>query len=190
MTELSPYWINIAGGIAFDIERPTAAMIEPHGIMHQLAMIPRWGGNVAWPYSVLQHSIIVAENLTQAEDKIYGFIHDWPEALLGGDVSTPWKLYFHSKGLDVNAIERRFMNLIYQRLGIPAPSRETAERVHETDQRALATEFRDVVHGKTPHWCPPAPPFGRAIKYVPWDKNIEQAHVALDSYLYFALGLK
>lgn len=123
MNALSPYWLNLAGGIAFDIERPTVEMIEPRAILHHLVMISRWGGNVQFPFNVLQHSLLVAEAMPNAQERIYGFIHDWPEALLGGDIATPWKLYFHSKGVDVSAIERRFMNLIYQRLGIPAPSK-------------------------------------------------------------------
>ena len=137
-----------------------------------------------FPYNVLQHSLVVAEAITRPEERIYGFIHDWPGALLGGDIATPWKLYYANKGVDVNAIERRFMNLIYLRLNIPAPSRETAARVHEADQRVLATEFRDVVHGKTDHWTPPAPTLNRTIKYEHWANTLERGHTMLDAYLW------
>src|SRR5690606_31184177 len=124
-------WINLAGGIAFDIERTTVEMIEPSAILHHLVMLSRWGGNVQFPYNVLQHSLLVAEAMADPAERIYGFIHDWPEALLGGDIATPWKLYYANQGVDVNGIERRFMNLIYQRLGIPSPGKAIADRVHE-----------------------------------------------------------
>ncbi len=184
MTQLSPYWIDLAHGIAFDIERSTVEMINPGAIMHHLVMLSRWGGNVAFPYNVLQHSILVAEAMKDPAERIYGFIHDWPEALLGGDVCSPYKLYYATKGVDVNGIERRFMNLIYQHLHLPAPSRETAERVHEADQRVLATEFRDVVHGRSGLWTPKAPPLSRTIKFQNWANTLEQGHTLLDAYLW------
>lgn len=188
MTSLSPFWINMAGGVAFDIARPTAEMIVPEAILHQMAMISRWGGNVQFPYSILQHSLLVAEAMPDPAERIYGFIHDWPEAILGADIATPWKLYYADQGLDVNGIERRFMNLIYQRLDLPAPGMDIARRVDLADQRALSTEFRDVVHGKTPHWTPRAPTLPKTIRYMSWDHALEEGHAALDSYLYLAKG--
>jgi hypothetical protein len=160
--------VNIAGGSVFDPLAPTPEMIDPRGIMHHLAMLSRWGGNVRFPFSVLQHSILVAANLADPKDKIYGFVHDWPEALLGADIISPTKMLFQRHGADVPGIERQYMHLIYRRLALPAPSAGTARRVHEADMRARATELRDVVDnpkGIVIH----APTFHQTIKFTPWD---------------------
>lgn len=185
MTELSPCAVNIAGGSIFDPLAPTVDMIDPRGLMHHLAMLSRWGGNVQYPFSVLQHSLLVAANLERSQDKIYGLIHDMPEALLGADVISPTKLLLIRLGADVPAIERQYMTLICAYLDLPTPDAETRRRVHEADMRARATELRDVVANPAGIVCP-APPYAQSIRFMPWDKVLDQGVQALDAYLYFA----
>ncbi|GGA63700.1 hypothetical protein [Pelagibacterium lentulum] len=175
--------VNIAGGSIFDPLNPNLDMIDPSGILHHLVMLSRWGGNVRFPFNVLQHSLIVAEAIKDPSERIYGLIHDWPEALLGADIISPTKLLLHHDGADVNAHERLFMNLIYRKLSLPAPSTEIARRVHEADMRARATELRDVVANPTGIVCP-APPFNRPIKYENWALTLERGHQMLDAYLW------
>lgn len=177
--------VNIAGGTVFDPLAATPDMIDPRGIMHHLAMLSRWGGNVQYPFSVLQHSIVVSENLRDPRDKIYGLIHDFPEALLGADIISPTKLLLAHLGADVPGQERQYMHLIYRKLAIAPPSDETARRVHEADMRARATELRDVVANPAGIVCP-APPYSQSIRFTPWDKVLDQGVAALDAYLYFA----
>jgi|TARA_A100001391_G_scaffold44812_4_gene26331 hypothetical protein len=177
--------VNIAGGSVFDPQAPTAEMIDPRGLLHHLAMLSRWGGNVQYPYSVLQHSLLVAANLDEPGDKIYGLLHDLPEALLGSDIVSPTKLLLMRLGADIPAIERQYMLLIYKCLDLPTPSHETSKRVHEADMRARATEVRDVVDNPKGIVCP-APPYTQSIRFMPWDKVLQRGIEALDSYLYFA----
>jgi hypothetical protein len=185
MSALPMCRVNIASGAVFDPLKPTIEMIEPNGVMHHLVMLSRWGGNVNVPYNVLQHSLVVAEAMTDPRERIYGFIHDWPEGLLGADIISPTKMLLHRLGADVNALERQYMILIYRALDIPAPSFEVARRVHEADMRARATEIRDVVKNKTGIICN-APPLPRTLKYENWMLTLERGIEMLDSYLYLA----
>lgn len=175
--------VNIAGGTVFDPLAPSVDMIDPPGILHHLVMLSRWGGNVQFPFSVLQHSLIVAEAMKDPCERIYGFIHDWPEALLGADIISPTKLLLHHDGADINARERQYLNLIYRRLGIPAASADIARRVHEADMRARKTEIRDVVANPTGIVCE-APELSRTIKYEHWTNVLERGHTMLDAYLW------
>lgn len=175
--------VNIACGSVFDPLNPTVDMIDPKGILHHLVMLSRWGGNTRFPFNVLHHSLIVAEAIKDPAERIYGLIHDWPEGLLGADIISPTKLLLHIDGADVNARERQFMNLIYRKLDIPAPTLDIARRVHEADMRARATELRDVVANSVGIFCP-APTLSRTIKYENWALTLERGHQMLDAYLW------
>lgn len=175
--------VNIAGGTIFDPLAATAEMIDPRGIMHHLAMLSRWGGNVQFPYNVLQHSLLVAEAMAAPAERIYGFIHDWPEALLGADIIEPTKLLIHHDGADVNARERQYINLIYARLGILPATAEIARRVHVADMCVRKTEVRDVVDNPE-GIVVDAPALNRAIEYVHWSRTLKKGHDMLDAYLW------
>lgn len=185
MTALSSCRVNIATGAIFDPLNPSVEQIEMGGILHHLAMLSRWGGNVQFPYSILQHSLIVAEAMENPAERIYGLIHDAPEALLGADIISPTKLLLYRVGADVNALERQYMHFICRQLDIPAASAEIARRVHEADMRARRTELRDVVANPAGIPCD-VPPLPRTIKYENWALTLERGHQMLDSYLYLA----
>lgn len=155
--------LTTAAPYPLGFDNPLLEAINTDAIIYQLAHECRWAGNVHSFYSVLQHSCVVALNIKNPAWRIYGFVHDFAEAFTR-DLPTPFKHWLVMQGADVLALERKILNLVYKRLKLKRPTREIARIVHEADQRAWATEIRDVV--KNPpalHGVQPLP-FGQIIK--------------------------
>ena len=55
------HWIQTYTGKAFDLLNPTPEMVEVTDIAHHLALINRFTGATAVPYSVAQHSVLVSQ---------------------------------------------------------------------------------------------------------------------------------
>lgn len=62
-----------------------------------LSRMPRFGGQTALPFTVLDHSLLMASYIMMATEgrapanlKLYGLMHDWHECLTG-DVPRPFK---------------------------------------------------------------------------------------------------
>lgn len=163
MNALSPFWKVTSSGVAFDFVNPVPEMIDISTIAHELAMTSRWGGNVAFTYSVAQHSMLVAQAIARPEWRIYGLLHDAAEAYTG-DIVTPFKAYLESKGADIIGLERRILQCVWTRFGLAPPLAQKAEAVDTADARVLATEYRDVVKGRSSRFQPKAPPLSARIR--------------------------
>jgi hypothetical protein len=122
-----PSWQDIAVGLARQI---------------------RFAGQTPRLYSVLPHSIVVA-NIMPPEHRIHGLLHDAPEAILG-DVVTTWK---H----DVTKHdEAHLLGLIYGDFGIEYASFEADEAVKLADYAALRAEAHALGHAQAERWWPRA----------------------------------
>jgi len=82
--------IFTSSGRVYDFENPTAPMIHLEDIAHQLALINRWNGCTRVPYSVAQHSCVVAELVEDPKLKMLALMHDATEAYVG-DMPSPMK---------------------------------------------------------------------------------------------------
>lgn len=80
-------WIQTYSGLAFDPFMPSFADIRIEDIAHQLALTNRYGGATKVPYSVAQHSVLVA-GFVPPESRLAALLHDAAEAYLG-DVPAP-----------------------------------------------------------------------------------------------------
>jgi hypothetical protein len=182
MTALSPYSVTTAAGIDFDYNNPQPEMIEPRALAYQLSLEGRWSNNTHFPYSVAQHSLLVASRIEEPAFRIYGLLHDAAEHVTR-DLPTPFKLWLLAHGADVVGLEHRILASVWQRFDLPAPTPAINVAVDEADARALATEYRDVVKGKSPTWRPKGAPWSTIVKQMRADKVEEQFLARLDDYL-------
>jgi 5'-deoxynucleotidase YfbR-like HD superfamily hydrolase len=158
---------------------PHPDQIDIRDIARGLSQICRFSGQVPAPYSVAQHSVLVADILIAPPisdlahcslDTIRaGLLHDASEAYIG-DVPTPLK-----KDLPLyNEVETNIIQCVYEKFGIPF--KDLPEEVKVADAIALKTEFRDLVkHGG--EGLPVIPP--------PVFHNIVALHTAEEARAYF-----
>jgi|688.fasta_scaffold410662_3 5'-deoxynucleotidase YfbR-like HD superfamily hydrolase len=105
-------------------------------IAHALSQIIRFTGHSRAPYSVAQHSLLVAEIATP-EHRLWALLHDASEAYLG-DVASPLKTLLP----EYRDLEEKFQKVIAGRFGLPWPM---PAEVKHADRVALMTEKRDLL---------------------------------------------
>lgn len=131
--------------------------IDIADIAHALAHIVRFTGHANRPYTVAQHSMLVAD-LCPEGDRLWGLLHDASEAYLG-DVSTPLKTLLP----EYREIEGRVQRMIAGRFGLPWP---IPGSVKDADRDALMIEKTDLFDKCLP-WPNEHPPkSNRHIKNV------------------------
>ena len=105
-------------------------------IAHGLARIGRFGGRGHYYYPVLAHSIVVGDILHWPW-KIYGYLHDMAEVIVG-DIGHPFKTD-EQKG-----VESDVHNYMLEQLGIPYPSDSHANYIERVvgliDRNAAISE--------------------------------------------------
>jgi hypothetical protein len=113
-------------------------------IAHSLAQINRYTGHATRPYSVAEHSLLVADIMAargySAQTQRAGLMHDAHECL-SGDVATPTK---QALGVAWLAFENPLAVLIQTHYGLRAVSTGYRAAIKTADLTALATERRDL----------------------------------------------
>lgn len=129
-------WIITATGKKFDLDNITPDQIDIEDIAEALAKECRFAGHCIGFYSVARHSLLVADNLPTGY-RLYGLLHDAPEAYIK-DMPSPVKHYLYIyKGLEIaiwKAIAERYSLLPIM-----------PDVVKEMDMRIFATEWRDLI---------------------------------------------
>lgn len=163
-----PFFTTLASGRNFRFSQPTPDMICAEDLAFHLSRENRWSNNVEpVSFSVAQHMLVVAQACRLPQSRAYALLHDGAE-MVTRDLSTPFKGFLLMLGADVPAYDRRVLNeAIYPAFGLPKPTEAIARDVHEADQIALATEFRDIVKGRNGDWAPTAKPMSTRIKWRP-----------------------
>jgi uncharacterized protein len=114
-------------------------------IAHSLAQINRYTGHASRPYSVAEHSVLVADILAARgfdhHAQRAGLMHDAHECL-AGDASSPAKSVI---GLDWYAFETPLDLLIQSRYGLKTARNAYRAAIKDADLTALATERRDLM---------------------------------------------
>lgn len=140
-------------GRTVDLERPDFTRFEIEDVARPLAYQCRFVGNTQSFYSVAQHSVL-ASRLCPPGYEYDALMHDSEEAFTG-DWPTPWKARIGREAIKAaiaplkTALAKRF------RFSHPEP-----KAVKIADQRALATELRDLCAPHRVNWHdlpPPAP---------------------------------
>lgn len=143
------------GNRLIDSANPQNSDIHIDDIIHHLAMIPRFGGNLDVHYSVLDHSVyaaMIAKTFLKADDEtVFAVLmHDAQEAYLG-DIPTPLKNLLPEYKL----IEKEFERVIQNQFGIKMTTK-MKELVKTADLLALKAEkqaFIDSPPEHEEHWA-------------------------------------
>lgn len=132
-------------GNTYDYANPSVLSISIDDIAHALSNICRFSGHVKEFYSVAEHSFRVS-SLCSEENKLWGLLHDASEAYCS-DLPRPFKRMI---GMEpYRTYEKRTMNIICKRFGLPE---EEPEEVKRADMRMLVTEQRDLMVNAGPEW--------------------------------------
>lgn len=110
-------WIQTYSRKHFEFANPTAEMICIEDIAHALSQINRFTGHTRDPYSVAEHSILVAQ-MCESQYQLEALLHDAAEAYLG-DVSSPLK-HIHEMDSYRLILEPRINAVIRAKFGLPA----------------------------------------------------------------------
>jgi len=146
-------FIVTADGFELDMDYPNVDAISHFGIAWSLSQINRFNGHAVRPYSVAEHSLLVAEIIERdfgldAHAQFAALMHDAHEAY-AGDMHTPGK---GAIGAAWYAWENRWERLVRSVFGFHTPAAAFASSIHRADLMALATEKRDLLPHATAQW--------------------------------------
>ena len=135
-------WQRMLSGRRLDLLSPSPVDVEIEDIAHGLARLARWNGQTAGDnsFSVAQHSLVVEELLCvlypQAPRtwRLVALLHDSPEYVVG-DLISPFKAVI---GFDYKAVEKRLLETIHIRFGLPANPPMTVTRLVKQADRISA----------------------------------------------------
>jgi 5'-deoxynucleotidase YfbR-like HD superfamily hydrolase len=117
-------WQRMLSGRRLDLLDPEPADVEIADIAHGLARVARWNGQThgAHAFSVAQHVLFVEDIAGVLNPdwprrwRLAALLHDAPEYVIG-DLISPFKTAI---GLDYKAFERKLLEAIHLRFGLPA----------------------------------------------------------------------
>lgn len=154
---MTAHCMQTNSGLMVDLSRISEEDVRLEDVAHALSQIIRFTGHANRPYTVAQHSMLVAD-LCPEEHRLWGLLHDAAEAYVG-DVSTPLK----SMLPDYREIEERVQRIIAGRFGLCWP---IPQPVKDADREALMIERADLFDKHLP-WPGEFPPSSfRTIKNV------------------------
>ena len=137
-------WQRMLSGRRLDLLAPSPADIEIEDIAHGLARVARWNGQTVGPhiFSVAQHSLLVEavaatmEPGIAAADGLAVLLHDAPEYVIG-DLISPFKA---AVGDAYKSVEKRILDAVYERFGLPVPAPWLARLIKRADRAAAFIE--------------------------------------------------
>ncbi len=138
-------------GRTVDLERPDFSRFEIEDIARPLAYQCRFVGNTRAFYSVAQHCVLTSA-LAPTAFAFDALMHDCEEAFTG-DWPTPWKIRIGRAA--IRAAIAPLKDALAERFGFRHPEPEV---VKIADQRALATELRDLCAPHRLNWRNLPPP--------------------------------
>lgn len=137
-------WIQVSGGVAFDLDNPTVDMIDIENIAHSLSNLCRFGGHCNKFYSVAEHSyncwLMAPDDL-----KKEALLHDATEAYLI-DLPTPLKNMF----ANYRELEDKIDLIIREKFNLPL--RQTP-MIKTIDKRMLMTEKGQLMDKAPMGWA-------------------------------------
>lgn len=162
----SPCTLETVTGKFVDLINPDPADICIEDIAWSLSRLARFNGHTiqALPYTVAQHSIVVAEEaarlmklynpkVTEAELSriaLLGLLHDASEAYTG-DVAGPLKKIPDFRVI-IKRIEHTIQEAIYKALNIASPSEADERIVKEADLIAQRVEAYNFMVSRGMNW--------------------------------------
>lgn len=145
-------YVGTYTGVKFHFMNPSPEEVRLEDICKALSQVNRFGGHSHFPYSVGQHSLLIAEKVAAEgytpQIQLYALMHDFSEAYLT-DIPTPIK---HELPLYMK-IEENVMNCIYKKFKMPAPNKFIRELVKYYDTAILKSEVLALCPNAP--WTPP-----------------------------------
>ncbi len=135
-------WQRMLSGRRLDLLDPSPLDVEIEDIAHGLARVARWNGQTigAHIFSVAQHTLLVEEIARRrvgALDRRLSLallLHDAPEYVIG-DMISPFKAVI---GGAYKAVEKRLLNAIHLRFGLPPELPDEVVRIIKAADRGSA----------------------------------------------------
>lgn len=184
--------ILTANGRNFDLQYGNQADVTMADIAHALAQINRFTGHCRRPYSVAEHSLLVAEIIERllspsVSARLAGLMHDAHEAYIG-DLSSPAKLVV---GDAWSTLEHRMERTVRTAFGLHSAAHTWADAIKQADLIALATERAQLmpaspelwdclVHVTPVAWVDLMAPDLMAMTWVDWRDRFTSTYQALD----------
>ncbi len=141
-------WIQTLDGKQFWPQNPTPEVISVNVIITVLGRIARFGGHSKRFYSVLEHSIYVAQIVEEPILKLPALLHDAHEVYSGfGDVCTPVKRLCP----EISGIENCIDKAIAEAFGFDADLFGHGS-IHYADLVMAITEKRDLMGEEPAKW--------------------------------------
>jgi hypothetical protein len=140
-------WMLTATATAFELGRPRAGDVKLDDIAHHLSLINRFNGATSRPYSVAEHSLLVAEiferhlGMHNPVARMAALMHDAHEAYLG-DLISPVKRHL---GEECRVLEASLERAVQERYGLRTAAAAYRQQIRDADLIALATERRDLM---------------------------------------------
>ena len=148
------YAIQTVMGNWIDLTAPAPGTITAADISHALSLINRWCGHTCRPYSVAEHSLLVAEIVERelggdVHAQLAALLHDAHEAFIG-DISTPAKRALaDADNADAwGAFEALHTRATRRAFAVVDSSKRYGHLIKQADAIALATEWRDLMPSK------------------------------------------
>ena len=147
-------WQRMLSGRRLDLLDPSPLDVEVEDIAHGLSRVARWNGQTSgdWAFNVAQHSLLVEDLLARLRPdpppawRLAALLHDSPEYVIG-DLITPFKA---AVGLDYKALERRLLQAIHLRFGLPASlPKPLASAIKRADRVAAYLEATQLAGFET-----------------------------------------
>lgn len=138
-------------GRTVDLDAPDFSRFEIDDIARPLAYQCRFAGNTTAFYSVAQHCVL-ASRLVAPGFEYDALMHDCEEAFTG-DWPTPWKVRIGRQA--IRDAVAPLKAALARRFGFAHPE---SRAVKIADQRALATELRDLCAPHRVNWRDLPPP--------------------------------
>lgn len=146
-------WIQTYTGLRVDPTNMRPQDIDILDIAHSLSLMNRFTGHTPLPYSVAQHSCLVAD-LLPPHLALWGLLHDAAEAYLA-DISRPVKQSILKSGVElIKDIEAHIMQAVCLHFGLPIVE---PALVKMADNQALVAEAYSF--------------FGHTENYKYWDHH-------------------
>lgn len=149
-------WMETFTGKKFYPFDPKLDDIDIEDIAHALSQINRYGGHTQFPYSVAQHSVLVASK-APADKALRALLHDAAEAYIG-DLIRPVKK--HESQYAFTALEHTVEMAIAAKFDLPWPIMD--DEIKALDNRIIYDEREQVMRKTDNVWSAGAmlPPLG------------------------------
>ena len=146
-------WILTADGRELSVAYPSPDSLTIHALAHSLAQQVRFNGHARRPYSVAEHSLLVAEIAERTlRIDVHGLmaalLHDGHEAITG-DMHTPGK---REIGQPWYVWERRHEHYVRTAFALHGPATTYKAAIHRADLLALATERAQLMPAHPRAW--------------------------------------